>query len=328
MAPSLTLDGRKLDLREGESVLDALERQGVPMLHSCRSGICQSCLLKAVEGPVSSIAQRGLKDSLKAQGYFLSCMCTPTEDLKVALPGEGIDHVASVLQSHEIESGVRRIRLSIPPGFHWFAGQYITVIRSQGTARSYSIASSPHHGYLELHVRRIPGGSVSNWLHDEVRLGHELRIRGAFGDCFYTPSDSEAPLLLAGTGTGLAPLYGILCEAIRHEHKGPIALFHGALKPEGLYYRDKLTWLSEKSDGKLRYIPCVLDGTNVPLGSRIVTGSLDDVVLAESFDLKHTRAYLCGDPALVDKIRKKLFLKGLSNRHIFADPFVPAAGAA
>lgn len=318
--PVVTLEDRRIALAEGESVLDALDREGIATLSSCRSGICQSCLLKATEGTVPARAQQGLKDSLKAQGYFLSCVCVPTDDLKISLPGEGLDHHTEVLSSEDIGGGVRRLRLAPPEGFRWFAGQYVTLIRADGVARSYSLASSPADDYLEIHVRRIPGGTISNWLHDEVGTGTPFRFRGPHGDCFYTPGDPTAPLLLAGTGTGLAPLYGILLDSIRHGHQGRIQLFHGAVEEGGLYLVEEIRKLAPRAN--LEYRPCVLRNGGVMDGVEV--GALDDLVLGQEIELEGTRAYLCGDPDLVARLRKKLFLKGLSNRRIFADPFVPA----
>jgi len=323
MPPVVTLEDRKIPLREGESVLDALEREGVAMLSSCRSGICQSCLVKAIDGEVPPQARKGLKDSLSAQGYFLSCVCYPQTDLGISLPGEALDHAARVIETHDIGAAVRRVRLSVPQGFTWFAGQYITLIRQDGIARSYSVASSPEDKYLELHIRRIPNGALSNWLHDDVRSGSEIRLRGPFGDCFYTGGDLDAPLWLAGTGTGLAPLYGIVRDALRAGHRGRITLYHGALNTGGLYHQNELTWLAQKSHNRFRYHPCVMDGTELTPTSRIIIGALDEIVLSQDIDLKQSRAYLCGDPVLVDRMRKKLFLKGLSSRRIFADAFVP-----
>lgn len=323
MAAKITINDQTVNVHDGESVLDALERAGIAMMYSCRSGICQSCLVKALEGSVPARAQGGLKESLKAQGYFLSCVCEPLEDMRIALPGAALNHVAIVRESEDIGANVRRIRLSIPPEFSWFPGQYITVIYNERIARSYSIASLHEDGFLELHVRRIPGGVLSNWFHDEAGPGTEVTFRGPFGDCFYTAEDKEAPLVLAGTGTGLAPLYGIVREALRQGHKGRISLFHGAVNPGGLYHERELASLQR--DGDFNYTPCVLE-TNGDGAAKYQVGSLDEVVLNGLPDVAHARAYLCGDPDLVNKMRKKLFLKGVSNRRIFADPFLPSTG--
>ncbi|MCC5876121.1 MAG: 2Fe-2S iron-sulfur cluster binding domain-containing protein, partial [Candidatus Sumerlaeia bacterium] len=324
MTVKITINDQCISINPGESVLDALERSGIAILYSCRSGICQSCLVKAQEGAIPPRAQAGLKESLKAQGYFLSCVCEPLEDMCIALPGAGLNHESTILESVDVGAAVRRIRLSIPDGFTWFPGQYITIVHNQTVARSYSLASSPEDGWMELHVRRIPGGILSNWLHDEAPPGTPISLRGPFGDCFYTGEDKEAPLLLAGTGTGLAPLYGILREAIRQDHRGAINLFHGAVQPDGLYHQEELHELACRDN--VRYTPCVLRSEEVD-PSLFRVGSLDDVVLGGLKEEAKTRAYLCGDPDLVNKLRRKLFLKGVSNRRIFADPFLPTTGS-
>src|SRR3954452_21596044 len=74
-------------LSEGESVLDGLLRQGAPVAYACKAGSCGSWLLRAVGGSVPPHAQAGLKDSWKARGYFLACVCHPDGDLHVEAAG-------------------------------------------------------------------------------------------------------------------------------------------------------------------------------------------------------------------------------------------------
>jgi CDP-4-dehydro-6-deoxyglucose reductase len=128
-SPIVSFEGREIALRDKETVLEALEREGVPVMSSCRAGVCQSCLMQATDGQLPPKAQQPLKESLRAQGYFLACVCVPEGNLSVALPGAGLEHEATVLESEDIGAAVRRVRLTIPDGLDWFAGQYITVIR-------------------------------------------------------------------------------------------------------------------------------------------------------------------------------------------------------
>ncbi|MEM9493514.1 MAG: 2Fe-2S iron-sulfur cluster binding domain-containing protein, partial [Myxococcota bacterium] len=60
-------------LNSNETVLDALQRNGITIPSSCRAGICQSCLVQARSGEVPAAAQVGLKDTWKSRGYFLAC---------------------------------------------------------------------------------------------------------------------------------------------------------------------------------------------------------------------------------------------------------------
>lgn len=323
----LRLKSETIPVTAGQSVLDALLAHGVAVPNSCRSGVCQSCLMR-LEDPsveIPAAAQAGLKVSLRVQGYFLACSWQPTADLAVALPGEGLDFHTTVLANEDLGAAVRRVRLAVPEGFAWRAGQFLTLLRNDGLARSYSIASRPEDGWLELHVRRIPGGAMSGWLHDVVQPGDATTVRGPFGECFYTTGRGDDTLLLAGTGTGLAPLLGVLREALAQGHAGPIRLFHGAVSAAGLYLRDELASLCARH-ANVRVQPVVLHAEGAC--DECVVGALDEVLLsAAPSDWRTARAWLCGDPMLVARMRKRLFMAGLSNRSIFADPFVPSAPA-
>ncbi len=71
----------------------------------------------------------------------------------------------------------------------------------------------------------------------------------------------------------------------------------------------------------MTYVPCVLEGD--PQWPYAV-GPLDAVAAARAQRIGEARAYLCGDPDLVARTRKKLFLAGARLGDIHADPFVTA----
>jgi NAD(P)H-flavin reductase/ferredoxin len=318
---AIEFEGQVFSLVENESVLDALLRNGIKAPHSCKAGSCGSCLMRAAEGTVPPRAQAGLKDSWKTQGYFLACVCRPQTDLKLASVGSDAQLGATINALELLSNDVLRVLLRCDVPLSFRAGQYVTIIREGGLARSYSIASLPDQSDLELHVRRIAGGKMSGWLHGEARIGDRVSVLGPSGECFYVPGKEDQPILLVGTGTGLAPLYGILHDALRHGHRGPIHLFHGALHKGGLYLVEELRRLMT-SHSHVVYTPAVLNGNGT---DDVAVGPIDQLVLQRFPKLTGWRGYVCGDPALVQSLKKKLFLSGMASREIFADAFVPAA---
>jgi NAD(P)H-flavin reductase len=170
-----------------------------------------------------------LKDSWKARGYFLACSCVPEADLDVSSPDADLRFAAAIRSVRKLSDDVVEVRLIPDARIDFRAGQYVTVQRGDGLARSYSIASLPEENELELHIRKIPNGAMSGWFHDTARPGDRVTVIGPSGECFYVEGREDQPLLLAGTGTGLAPLYGILRDAIARHHRGPIYIFHGCL---------------------------------------------------------------------------------------------------
>lgn len=320
MTKPVYLDGKQYEVLEEETVLDALLRQGVEVPNSCRAGACQCCMMRAVEGEVPATAQVGLKPALKEQGYFLSCACKPEGPLTLEAPGEGLQFKTSILALEDLGAAVMRVRLAAPADFSYRSGQFLTLINPAGVARSYSLASLPEDDSLELHIRRIPGGLMSTWIFETAKIGDEVTIAGPAGECFYTDDATDKPLLLAGTGTGLAPLFGILRDALNRGHRNRIVLFHGAVEPNGLYHMQLLANIAGEFKN-FEYHPCVMRNGD----DTIKTGAIDEIILSEFPSLKGWRGFLCGNPELVKMLKKKFFLSGMNMKDIAADAFIPTA---
>src|SRR3954468_23682171 len=259
---------RSYALGEGESVLDGLLRNGVAVPNSCRAGACQSCLMQVTAGEASAASQQGVKDAMRARGFVLACSCVPGGDLTVRFADHAVRRAPAVLERVErLSETVARVLLSCDQPFDYFPGQFVNVVRPEdGLVRSYSLASlhSPPglpagDRHLELHVRKVNGGQMSSWLHDEGVVGQSVELRGPAGDCFYVPGRAEQPILLIGTGTGLAPLWAIARDALRHGHTGPIKLYHGGLDASGLYHVEELRALAQ-GHANFEYVPCVVNG--------------------------------------------------------------------
>lgn len=319
---SIRLGDAEIALEPDESVLEALERAGVDVASGCRSGTCKKCLLQA-DGDPPPAAQRGLRPQLVQQGFFLACQARPTEGtlrLRAAAGPEPVD--ARVDRSELVAPDVLRLFLRPRSPLAYRPGQYLDVLHPSGARRSYSIASLPDGGLLELHVRRVPNGLVSGWLHG-LEVGADVRVRGPFGQCFHFADDSRRKLLLVGAGTGLAPLLGIARDALEQRHAGAIDLIHGGVEPERLYLRDELEELATRWP-QLRVHHCVLRNAT----PREHEGGLDEVAIRLAGPLDSARAYLCGDDAIVRRLQRTLFLAGLPSTEIFADPFSPAPAPA
>ncbi len=96
-----------------------------------------------------------------------------------------------------------------PLSFAYLPGQFVTLllnINGKEVQRSYSMSSSPSRPYtLDLTVKRVHGGLVSNWLCNHVKPGDRLKVKGPAGrfSCLYK---SAPKLLFIGAGSGITPL--------------------------------------------------------------------------------------------------------------------------
>ncbi|MEO8900364.1 MAG: 2Fe-2S iron-sulfur cluster-binding protein [Polyangiaceae bacterium] len=319
----IEFEGRSYVRQDDETVLDCLLRHRVEVSSFCRSGACQSCVLKASAGKVPAVAQVGLKDAHKQQGFFLSCMCRPDEPLQVERCDAAETFASRVTRVSRLSADVLRVSLARPAGFAFRAGQFVQLVRpSDGLMRPYSLASLPEDEELELHVALLTDGKMSGWLLDAP--GQAVRVRGPFGECFYQEGEADRPLLLAGTGTGLAPLAGILKAALRAGHRGEITLFHGTPTLSGLYMRAELEALADALPA-LQLVGSVLSAESAELGTRgrwrLEATPIEQLVLSRYAKLDGLRLYFCGNPALVHQLRKRAYLAGASLSRIHSDAF-------
>ena len=100
--------------------------------------------------------------------------------------------------------------------------------------RLYSLASSRRDGFVEIAVRKMPGGLCSGWLHD-MALGAQM-------DAFIRPNpafrpQARGPVILVAAGTGVGPMVGFL----RGMGKGRGAeLYFGARDPQSDYLYEQV----------------------------------------------------------------------------------------
>ncbi len=315
----LVYKGSVLPARGGESVLDCLTRNDMPVRSSCRAGVCQSCLVQGASTPPPS-SQKGLAPSLVSRNFFLACQCAVEDSPEISSDDELPTYPSRVLSIEELCPDIYRVFIERPPDWEFVGGQFVHLTRpSDGLTRSYSIASRATDEHLELHVARLRDGAMSHYLTREA--GTPLQLRGPAGSCVYS-GDRQESLLLVGTGTGLAPLLGVLRAALAHEHSGPIHLIHGATKPSRLYLSQELRQLEALRDC-FHYAEDVL----VPgAGTRSARAGLAALIEDRFPNLEGYRVYLCGDPHLVNALKKQCFLAGAALRAIHADPFVLSPG--
>lgn len=130
----------------------------------------------------------------------------PAAILRFALPGRGLPRFA--------------------------AGDLLGIVPpDQAVPRYYSLASGTRDGFVEICVRRMPGGVCSNHLH-ALRVGDSVQAFIRANPGFVLPA-GRAPVLLIGAGTGVAPLAGFIRANARHQ---PMHLYYGARDPARDFY--------------------------------------------------------------------------------------------
>jgi NAD(P)H-flavin reductase len=281
--------------------------------------------VRVIGGEIPPNAQSGLDRHAVQQGVVLACQARPTSDLIVADPADATESTfdSQLLARRELAPGIFELTLTTPPGYSYLAGQFARLYKDDSTARPYSFASAPRaDNNLVFHVQALPAGTVSQWLTHTISVGTVVRLGAPQGNAVYLPEASTQPLLLIGTGTGLAPLLAVAQAARDNNHQAPIVLYHGGRDEGALYAHDALTSL-ESAWREFRYCPCV--SGDLPIRSGARHGRASDLALQDYPSLSGWQVYLCGNPDMVNTTKFSVFLAGASMSQIHADPFVASA---
>lgn len=311
--PEIRAAGQAWSVTPGSNLLDALNGAGLRVPYSCRAGSCHACLVRCVAGEVLDGAPDALDSQRRAEGWCLACQCQVMGDLAVEVFDPLRDGLPAQIDSLDwLSPSVLRLRVKPQQPLRYSAGQHLVLWTAEGVARPYSLASLPGvDPWLEFHLDCRHSGAFSDAARqfkpgDALRLG---QLRG--GALHYDPDWHERPLWLLAAGTGLAPLWGILREALRQHHQGPIRLIHLAHEEAEHYLAEPLAALA---------------AAHPQLQVERVTATELAAVLAElKLVSRQTRALLCGSPASVESFARRLYLVGVPRNQVLADIFLPHA---
>lgn len=317
---------KQIPCKRGKSVLEALLEAGVKIPFSCRSGNCQKCKCIAGSGALPEESQRGLSAKEKSEGYFLACQLRPRENIEVLseAPDDTNSVPAKISHFEQLSDSILRVLIQPEEDLPSHPGQHINLTRDDGTSRTYSIADyTPETALIELHIQLIPGGNMSTWLGSGQVLDTALVVTQPRGDCYYRETYRDRPLLLIGTGSGLAPLYGVLRKALEMGHKNDIRLYHGSATPSGLYLDDELRGLSSQYS-HFHYLPCLSRSSDTK--GKFYSNRACDQAFRDLTDLSDWEVFLAGKPEMVSSAKKRAYLGGASLERIHADPFTCSRG--
>jgi ferredoxin-NADP reductase len=301
------------------SLLDSLLEQGVSIPFSCKSGLCQACEMKVLEGVVPTKAQVGLPENKIQAKHFLACQCFPEDNLVIAsLDGETQNSRATLIDKVRVNRSIVKLILRPEKTFSYLAGQYIRLYQSKNEFRCYSIASNPDSDRdIELHIQVIANGKVSPWLANDVGIGEHIELSEAMGTCIY-PDKNTHPTLFIASNSGLAPIYGMLKKALFQGDKQEFRLYHGVTDERDKYLVDELTHLSHQFEN------LSINWFDYSLVTDNKQQSFIHFALSELTAPQDWKVYFCGSPDMVSYGKKQSFLKGVSMKNLFSDSFIPS----
>ena len=193
--------------------------------------------------------------------------------------------------------------------FSYKPGQFITFIlniNGREVRRSYSMSSSPSRPHLlEVTIKRVPGGLVSNWFCDQVKLGDVLTVKGPTGKftCFNYSSNK---MLFIGAGSGITPILSMSRWILDTAANVNVKLLASFKSPPDIIFRKEFEMLSARSRGFHIAVTVTSGwhGTDFWTG---FTGRVNEHMLNMfAPDIHERDIFLCGPEPFADNVKNLL----------------------
>jgi CDP-4-dehydro-6-deoxyglucose reductase, E3 len=204
-------------------------------------------------------------------------------------------------------------------------GQYveISIPESPYLSRAYSIANTPREdGGIELQIRRVEGGRLSDWAFQRMQAGDRVHVRGPLGS-FTMRSPVDRPLLFIAGGTGFAPIEALIEQQLKFNKQRDILLFWGATDMNDFYALD---WIESWNlqDNNLHIVLAaeqISNSFSVPVGINVVTGNVAMAIQQVEFQIACRDAYVAGPPGMIRAVLDVLHRAGIKPEKIHVDSF-------
>ena len=203
--------------------------------------------------------------------------------------------------------------------FNYHPGQHLIIkfnIDGKEARRSYSLNSCPfdENEPLEVTVKRVKGGLVSNFVNDKLKVGDELEVMIPQGR-FYAKIDEKAykTYFLFAAGSGITPVISILKSVLAASPYSAVNLFYGNTNQDTIIFKKELDDLQNKYPERLNVVhtlsdPKVWTSWEQWKGKkgRIDAKSVEDFITENPPIAQTTEYYICGPGTMNLNVRKTL----------------------
>ncbi|SFU81116.1 Ferredoxin-NADP reductase [Methylobacterium sp. 174MFSha1.1] len=219
-------------------------------------------------------------------------------------------------ETHDVKTFV--LAAPEPRRFAYAPGQFLTFgfeIGGETVHRCYTISSAPTRPHaLAITVKRVPGGPVSNWLHDTLKAGDTVRALGPMGEfsCFTHPA--ETYLFLSG-GSGVTPMMAMARTFHDLGVARDIAFVHSARSPADIVFRGELETMARLDPAFRFHAICEGDSPDETWAGPRGRLSLD--ILRQAVpDFSAREVFVCGPKPYMAAVRAMLAESGFDmTRH-------------
>ncbi|WP_030611355.1 hybrid-cluster NAD(P)-dependent oxidoreductase [Streptomyces sclerotialus] len=233
-----------------------------------------------------------------------------------SLPPAWADGLLVCKQVHDITADVRTFVLepTEPRLFRHDPGQFLTLvldIYGRPVERCYTISSPPTRPDLvSITVKRVPGGPVSNWLHDHLTPGTTVQARGPLGQFSFARHPAPKYLFLSA-GSGVTPVMSMTRTLYDLAHPADVVFVHSARTCDDIIFRRELDFIAATAP-HIR-VTHLVDDRGEQLNTELLRDLAPDVLEREVFT--------CGPAGYMEAVRHMLSTAGFEMTRYHEESF-------
>ncbi len=264
----------------------------------------QPASIPAEPSPAPQPAPSAIFEQAPEAGLLLTHLIERREDVPIWSKDNTTLVVADIIEeTHDVKT-FRMVGLT-PILFCYLPGQFVTLkldIDGKKIKRSYTISSSPSRPHtLEITVKRVPGGLVSNWLCDNIKLGDQIDASGPAGkfSCFNYPSQK---ILCIGGGSGITPVMSMSRWVVDTAADVDVHLLAAHRSPVDVVYRRELEVMASRASSFR--VSITVSSAKGPEPWTGLTGRVTaDMLQLVCPDLHERHVFMCGPAPFMDAVK-------------------------
>ena len=212
---------------------------------------------------------------------------------------------------------IKSFRFALGPNkpFVFLPGQFVIISaevwnpkrnRMGPANRAFSLSSSPtEEDYIEIAAKRYEGGRITPWLHDTVKVGDLINVKGPEGRFVFEEGRTDEIILIAG-GIGIAPYRGMIRYILDKGLPVTVKLLYSARTPVDFAFAAELQAF-ERQHPNLHCTNTITRPGRLAWSGRV--GRFDEAFLRVHLGPPNALYYLCGPVTMIKEHSQ--ILKGL-----------------
>jgi 3-ketosteroid 9alpha-monooxygenase subunit B len=243
---------------------------------------------------------------------------SPSAGARSAAPDHGFHKLRVkrvVRETADASSFVLDVPADLRGAFAYEAGQFCTfraTVSGEEHLRCYSMSSSPAvDDEVQVTVKRVPGGTVSNWMNDELSAGDAIDVTRPAG--VFRLGEAERDIVAFAGGSGITPVFSILKTALAATSRR-VHMLYANRDSDSVIFAAEIAALTDRYGRRLEVVHHF----------DVERGFVDSDELQPFVDVaRDADVYICGPGPFMDVVEHTLIAHGIDAGRVHIERFTP-----